>query len=587
MPDPSPARLSLLALHHLWPFLRRQGWLLALWLASLAASSAATLAIPKALGVMIDEGFRHGATIDHAFTLMLLVSVAFGISAAVQFWSVSYLGERVVGDLRTRLYGHLIGLDAGFHDANRSGELLSRLGTDAELLRHVIGTSLPSAIGSGIAGIGSAWLLIATSPRLAAWSLLAIPLAVVPVVMNSRRLAAISRNAQDRLAEANAGATESLAAADTVRAHARERHERTRYATALRRAVAAADRRILVQALITFAAIALVFAVLLIILWRGVHGVLDHDLSVGGLGQFAAYAMVCAMSVGDLAEVWNDVQRAAGGMGRIGDLLARAPAILPPAPPAEPAPVPRPMHDGLRFEHVVFHYPQRPDAPALDGFDLHVRPGETVALVGPSGAGKSTVLSMLLRFHDPSSGRVTADGIDLRAFDPADWRSALALVPQSPTLFAATVADNLRYARLDADDAALRDALRAAHALAFVDDMPQGLDTPLGERGVRLSGGQRQRIAIARAVLANAPVLLLDEATSALDAQSERAIQDALDTLMRGRTTLIVAHRLATVKKADRIVVMDRGRIVAEGTHASLLAEGGLYADLARLQLLS
>ena len=587
MSEPTPARLSLIALRHLWPFLRRQGWLLALWLASLAASSAATLAIPKALGVMIDEGFRHGATIDHAFTLMLLVSLAFGISSAVQFWCVAYLGERVVGDLRTRLYGHLIGLDAGFHDATRSGELLSRLGTDAELLRHVLGSSLPAALSSAVACIGSAWLLIATSPRLAAWTLLAIPLAVIPVAMNSRRLAAISRNAQDRLAAANAGATESLAAADTVRAHARERHERARYAAALRRAVAAADRRIRVQALITFAAIALTYAVLLVILWRGVHGVLDHDLSFGGLGQFAAYAMVCAMSVGDLAEIWNDVQRAAGGMGRIGDLLARPPAILPPAPPVRPAPVPRPMRDGLRFERVVFHYPQRPDAPALDGFDLHVRPGETVALVGPSGAGKSTVLSLLLRFHDPSAGRIRADGIDLRAFDPADWRSALALVPQSPTLFAATVADNLRYARLDADEAALRDALRAAHALAFVDDLPQGLDTLLGERGVLLSGGQRQRIAIARAVLADAPVLLLDEATSALDAQSERAIQNALDTLMQGRTTLVVAHRLATVKKADRIVVIDRGRIVAEGTHARLLAEGGLYADLARLQLLS
>ena len=584
MPAPTPPRVSLVALRHLWPFLRRQGWLLALWLLSLAASSAATLAVPKTLGVMIDEGFRHGATVDHAFTLMLLVSVAFGASAAAQFWCMSYLGERVVGDLRMRLYGHLIGLDAGFHDANRSGELLSRLGTDAELLRHVIGTSLPAAIGSGIAGIGSAWLLIATSPGLAAWSLIAIPLAVIPVLMNGKRIAAVARNAQDRLAEANAGATESLGAVDTVRAHARERHERARYAAALRRAVGAADRRIILQALITFVAVALVFTVLLIVLWRGVRGVIEHDLTVGGLGQFVGYAMVCAMSVGDLAEVWNDVQRAAGGMGRIGDLLARTPAILP---PARPTPVPQPMRGELRFEDVTFHYPQRPDAPALDRFDLHVRPGETVALVGPSGAGKSTVLSLLLRFHDPSSGRVTADGVDLRAFDPAAWRGALALVPQSPTLFAATVAENLRYARLDADDAALVDALRAAHALDFVDALPQGLETTLGERGVLLSGGQRQRIAIARAVLADAPVLLLDEATSALDAQSERAIQDALDSLMHGRTTLVVAHRLATVKKADRIVVMDRGRIVAEGTHASLLAEGGLYADLARLQLLS
>ena len=584
MPTLPPPRLALLVLRNLWPFLRRQGWLLALWLATLAASGAATLTLPHAFGRMLDEGFRRGDVADRAFLLMLGAAIAYGVSSAAQFWSMTYLGERVVADLRTRLYGHLIGLDAGFHDGVRSGELLSRLGSDAELLRNLVGSALPVALGSFIAVVGGVSMLIATSPKLAAWSLLVLPLTAIPVMMNGKRLARIARDAQDRLADANARAAETLAATDTVRAHAREAHERTQYANALRRAVRAADRRIVVQALITFVATALVFVVLLVVLWRGVRGVADHDLTVGGLGQFVAYAMLCGLSFGELVEIWNDVQRAAGGMGRILELLECTPAIVA---PDRPEPLPRPLRGELRFEAVGFRYPSRPGHAALEGFDLHIAPGERVALVGPSGAGKSTVLSLLLRFHDPASGRVLADGVDLRGFDPAAWRGAVALVPQAPTLFAATVAENLRYARLDADDDALRAALRAANALGFVEALPQGLDTPLGERGVLLSGGQRQRIAIARAVLADAPVLLLDEATSALDAQSERAIQEALDALMRGRTTVVVAHRLATVKKADRIVVMDRGGIVAEGTHERLLAQGGLYAELANLQFLS
>ena len=583
MPTPPP-RLALLVLRNLWPFLRRQGWLLALWLATLAASGAATLILPHAFGRMLDAGFQRGDVADRAFGLMFCAAIAYAVGSAAQFWSMTYLGERVVADLRTRLYAHLIGLDAGFHDGVRSGELLSRLGSDAELLRQLVGSALPVALGSAIAVVGGLSMLIVTSPELAAWSLLVLPLSAIPVMINGKRLARIARDAQDRVAEANARAAETLAAADTVRAHAREAHERGRYADALRRAVRAADRRIVVQALITFAATALVFGVLLTVLWRGVRGVVDHDLTVGGLGQFVGYAMLCGLSFGQLIEIWNDVQRAAGGMGRIRELLERTPAILP---PARPEALPRPLRGALRFESVEFRYPSRPGHAALDGFDLQIAPGERVALVGPSGAGKSTVLSLLLRFHDPGAGRVLADGVDLRRFDPAVWRGAVALVPQAPTLFAATVAENLRYARLDADDDALRDALRTANALDFVEALPQGLDTPLGERGVLLSGGQRQRIAIARAVLADAPVLLLDEATSALDAQSERAIQEALDTLMRGRTTVVVAHRLATVKKADRIVVMDRGGIVAEGTHATLLAQGGLYAELANLQFLS
>ena len=580
-PTPTPPRIA--SLRTLWPFLRRQCGLFVAWLLALAAASAATLAMPMAVKVMIDQGFASAAMVDRAFLLMLAAILAYAVAGAVQYWFVSLLGERVVADLRSRLYGHLIGLDPAFHDRNRSGELVSRLGSDAELLRNVVGVTLPSLIGSGIAMIGSLAMLVATSPKLAAWALLALPLTAVPVLMNGKRLARVARTAQDRIGDANALAVEALGAMDTVRAHARESHERGRFASALKLAIAAADRRIRIQAVITFVAIALVFNILLVVLWQGVRAVHTGDISVGDLGQFMAYAAICATAFGSLAEIWNDVQRAAGGMGRIDELLSEAPSIR--APP-NPAPLPRPLRGKLRFEEVGFHYPQRTDTPALQDFDLCVRPGETVALVGPSGAGKSTVLSLLLRFHDPSQGRISVDGVDLRTLDPLAWRDAVALVPQQPTIFAASVADNLRYGRLDADDHALADALRAAHAADFVAELPQGVDTQLGERGARLSGGQRQRIAIARALLKNAPILLLDEATSALDAQSEHAIQLALETLMRGRTTLVIAHRLATVQKADRIVVLDRGRIVAEGTHAQLLAEGGLYADLAKLQLL-
>ncbi len=580
-PAPTPPRIA--SLRTLWPFLCRQGGLFVAWLLALAAASVATLALPMAVKVMLDQGFASAAMVDRAFLLMLAAILAYAVAGAVQYWFVSLLGERVVADLRTRLYGHLIGLDLAFHDRNRSGELVSRLGSDAELLRNVVGVTLPSMIGSGIAMVGSLTMLVATSPTLAAWALLALPLTAVPVLMNGKRLARVARTAQDRIGDANALAVEALGAMDTVRAHARESHERGRFASALELAIAAADRRIRIQAVITFFAIALVFSILLVVLWQGVRAVHTGDISVGDLGQFMAYAAICATAFGSLAEIWNDVQRAAGGMGRIDELLAEAPAIRA---PADPTPLPRPLRGELCFDEVSFRYPQRTDTPALQGFDLRFRPGETVALVGPSGAGKSTVLSLLLRFHDPSQGGISVDGVDLRTLDPLAWRDAVALVPQQPTIFAASVADNLRYGRLDADDDALADALRAAHAADFVAELPQGIHTLLGERGTRLSGGQRQRIAIARALLKNAPILLLDEATSALDAQSEHAIQLALEVLMRGRTTLVVAHRLATVQKADRIVVLDRGCIVAQGTHAQLLAEGGLYADLAKLQLL-
>ena len=439
------------------------------------------------------------------------------------------------------------------------------------------------ALRSSVTVVGSLAMLFVTSPRLAAWSLLGIPLAVLPIIIGARKLRTVARSSQDRIADANSLASETLGAVRTVQAHAREPYERGRFDHALGDAIKAARRRIGAQSLVTASAILLVFGAIVGVLWLGAHDVIDGRLSAGTLGQFVLYALIGGGSVGALAEVWNELQRAAGGMGRIGELLQEDIEIRA---PAQPHVLPQPLRGQIQFEDVVFHYPQRPDQAALDHFNLHVRPGETVALVGPSGAGKSTVLSMLLRFHDPAAGRICVDGIDVRQVDPAELRAQLALVPQQPTLFAASARDNIRYGRLQASDAEVEDAARAAEADGFLRALPHGYDSELGERGARLSGGQQQRVAIARALLKDAPILLLDEATSALDAQSEYGVQQALERLMAGRTTLVIAHRLATVLKADRIVVMDQGRIVAEGTHAQLLAEGGLYAELARLQFI-
>jgi len=571
------------SLRTLWPFVARHRGLFAAWLAALALSSSATLSLPVAVRYMIDRGFGGGAMINQAFAVLFAVAVVLALGTAARFFFVSLLGEKVVADLRERLYAHLVGLDPAFHDRSRSGELVSRLSADAELLRSVIGTTMSVALRSSVTVVGSLVMLFVPSPRLAAYSLVGIPLSVLPIVLGARRLEKASRASQDRVADANALAAESLGAVRTVQAYAREPYERARFGEALRVAVATARRRIAAQSLVTAVAIVLVFGAIVLVLWSGAHDVVAGTMSAGTLGQFVLYALIGGGSVGALAEVWNELQRAAGGMGRISELLNEQPAI---AAPAQPRPLPRPVRGAIRFEGVRFHYPERADTPALDGFDLEVHPGETVALVGPSGAGKSTVLSLLLRFHDPQSGRVLLDGIDLRELDPADLRAQVALVAQQPVLFAASAMDNIRYGRLEASDEEVRAAAAAAEADGFISALPRGYASELGERGARLSGGQQQRVAIARALLKDAPVLLLDEATSALDAQSERAVQHALENLMRGRTTLVVAHRLATVLRADRIVVMDQGRIVAEGTHEQLLAQGGLYAELAKLQFL-
>ena len=581
--DSKPAKAPVGSLRALWPYVMRQRGLFVAWLLALACSSAATLTLPVAFRQMIDHGFSSGTNIDRTFSLVFVVVVVLALATAARFFFVSLLGERVVADLRNRLYAHLIGLDAEFHDRTRSGELVSRLTADAELLRSVVGSSMSVALRSTVTVLGSLVMLFVTAPKLAAWAMLGIPLAVLPIVLGGRRLQKIARDGQDRIADANTHAAEALGAVKTVQAHAREPFERDRFGRAIAVAVATAKKRIGWQALVTALAIVLIFGAVTLVLWTGAHDVIAGRMTAGTLGQFVFYALIGGGSVGALAEVWNELQRAAGGMGRINDLLVEEAKVQA---PAQPVALPQPLRGEVRFDDVTFHYPARPDRPALEQFNLRVSPGETVALVGPSGAGKSTVFSLLLRFHDPDSGTVDVDGHDIRTLDPAELRDAIALVPQSPTIFAASAADNIRYGRLEASDAEVEAAARAAEALDFIRALPDGFGEQLGERGARLSGGQQQRIAIARTLLKDSPILLLDEATSALDAQSERAVQTALEHLMEGRTTLVIAHRLATILKADRIVVMDRGRIVAEGTHEQLLAQDGLYAELAKLQFL-
>jgi ATP-binding cassette subfamily B protein len=570
-------------LRRLLPFLSAYRGLVAGWLGFLLVSSTATLALPQAVRVMIDRGFANAdtATINASFLGLFGVATVLAIATAGRFFCVSLLGERVAADLRRRLFDHLLTLDQAFFEKTRSGELVSRLAADTELVQTVVGSTLSVALRSTVTLLGATVLMILSSPHLAGLSALVIPAVVLPIVVFGRRVQRLSRESQDRIADTSAVASESLNATHTVQAYTREPEESTRYATAVTRALATAKRRIAMTGSLTAMVILLTFGAIPLVLWAGAKAVIAGTIAAGVLSQFVLYAILAGGSVGALTEVWGGILRAAGALGRIGELLETRAEI---ASPASPTMLSKPIRGAIRFEHVEFRYPSRPDRAALHDLSLAVEPGETVALVGPSGAGKTTVFQLLLRFYDPQQGRITLDGVDLRVLALPDLRGSFALVPQDPVLFGASAADNIGFGRSGADADAIVAAAQAAEAHEFLDTLPERYETYLGERGVRLSGGQQQRVAIARALLRDAPILLLDEATSSLDAQSEHAVQHALERLMQGRTTLVIAHRLATVQRADRIVVMDGGRIVAQGTHAELVQAGGLYAELARLQ---
>ena len=577
--EPAPTPRPINTLKGLLPFLKPHKHLLAFWLLALSLSSSATLFFPVAIKHLVDQGFSKNGDIDRWFLLLFGVASLLALATAARFYFVSLLGERVIADLRKQLYAHLIRLDQRFFHETRSGELISRLSADAELLRTVLGSSMSIALRSAITVIGSAVMMVITNPRLGAYVLIGIPLMVLPMVLSGRGVRGASKNSQDRLADANARASETFNAVHTVQSFVRETYETGRFTAAIDFALAAARKRIGLQSTLTAFAILIIFGGITLILWSGARSVVSGSMSAGTLTQFVFYAMIGAGSVGALAEVWAEVQRAAGGMSRIADLFEEHSALTV----TENAPV-RDGKQAIHFDRIEFRYPSRPDDKALHDFTLSIQPGETVALVGPSGAGKSTVFQLLLRFYDPQHGVIRLGDLPLPALALADLRRQIALVPQDPVIFGGSARDNIRYGNLDADDDAVKRACIAAEAWEFIQTLPEGLDSELGEHGARLSGGQQQRIVIARALLKDAPILLLDEATSALDAQSERAVQVALEHLMQGRTTLVIAHRLATVLKADRIVVMDKGRVIATGTHQSLMAENGLYAELARLQ---
>jgi ATP-binding cassette subfamily B protein len=575
-----PTSKSINTLKGLMPFLKPHSQLVISWLLALSISSSATLFFPIAIKHLVDQGFSQNGSIDRWFLLLFGVAVVLALATAARFYFVSLLGEKVIADLRKKLYAHLIQLDQQFFHDTRSGELISRLSADAELLRTVLGSSMSIALRSGITVIGSATMMVVTNPQLGGFVLVGIPLIILPMVLSGRSVRGASKNSQDRLADANARASESFNAIHTVQSYVREAFESQRFFSAIDFALIAARKRIRMQSLLTACAIMIIFGGVTLILWSGARNVVSGSMSAGTLTQFVFYAMLGAGSVGALAEVWAEVQRAAGGMTRIADLLTQQSRIHTPISRLASLPT---VQGQIAFKHVSFHYPSREQSALVD-FSLHIKAGETVALVGPSGAGKSTVFQLLLRFYDPQSGQICIDEHILQRLPPAQLRGQIAIVPQDPFIFSGTARENIHYGHLDASEADIIQACQSAEAWGFIQALPKGLDSELGEHGARLSGGQQQRLAIARALLKNAPILLLDEATSALDAQSERAVQIALEHLMQGRTTLVIAHRLATVLKADRIVVMDQGRIIATGTHQSLMAENGLYAELARLQ---
>lgn len=582
-PQPRAQKPGLRPLRVLLPFVRPYRRQIVYALIALAVAAAATLTLPVAVRAMIDGGFaaRNAAAIDRYFLAFFAVAVVMGVSAALRFYWVSWLGERVVADVRKAVYTHVVRMSPEFFETTRTGEVLSRLNTDTTLIQTVVGSSASVALRSAVMLAGSAVLLVVTSPRLAALMAFVIPLVLLPIILFGRRVRRLSRESQDRIADFSAVADETINAVQTVQAFTAEVSESGRFGTAVDDAFATARRRIAFRAGLAATVILFVFGAISFVLWNGASDVIAGGMTAGTLGQFVLYAVMTASSTAALSEVWGEVQRAAGATERIAELLAAQSSI---ANPLEARPMVEPARGELVFADVGFHYPSRPEDPVLRDMNLRVRPGETVALVGPSGAGKTTIIQLLLRFFDVTSGRITFDGVDVREADLAALRGRFGLVPQETVIFSANALENIRYSRPEASDEQVFEAARAAHADEFITALPDGYRTHLGERGVRLSGGQRQRIAIARALLKDPPVLLLDEATSSLDAISETLVQEALELLMQNRTTVVIAHRLATVKKADRIIVLEHGRVVAEGAHQQLLARGGLYAELAELQ---
>jgi ATP-binding cassette, subfamily B, bacterial len=580
---------SLAAFRGLLPFLKpyRKRFLVAG--VALVVAAASTLAIPYAFKQMIDLGFgasagvRSAAHVNEVFLALFAVATVLALATAARFYSVSWLGERVTADIRSAVYSHVVQQSPEFFETTRTGEVLSRLTTDTTLIQSVVGTSISMALRNVLLFLGGLVMLFITSPKLSSIIIGLLVLTVLPIVMFGRRVRKLSRDSQDRVADASAMAGEILNAMPTVQAFTHENLEAQRFGGSVEGAFSTAMRRIQARAFLTMLAIVLVFGTIVFVLWLGAHAVLEGSMTGGDLGQFILYASIVAGAIGALSEVMGEAQRAAGATERLLELLAVRSDIQN---PAQPQALPARAANGaaLSLADVSFSYPSRPETLALDHVTLDIRPGETVAVVGPSGAGKTTLFQMLLRFYDPQSGAIRLDGTDIRLLDLHTLRGAIGIVPQDTVIFSADAMENIRYGRADATDQEVIQAARLAAAHEFIERLPHGYKSFLGERGVRLSGGQRQRIAIARALLKNPPLLLLDEATSALDAESERLVQGALEAAMVGRTTIIIAHRLATVQRADRIIVMEDGKIVETGTHQSLVALGGIYANLAALQ---
>ena len=582
--EPAPKSRSLAPLRMVFGTALQYPRQIALALVALFITSAATLAIPYRFKVIIDEAFSGGADpeqIGHAFQYLLMIVAILGLGTALRFYFVSWIGERVVADIRLKVQENLLRLSPGFYEVNSPKEISSRMTSDTAVIENVVGTTVSVALRNTLTGIGGIGFLVYLAPSLTLGLLIGIPLIIIPIVFFGRKIRAVSRSSQDRIADVGAYVTEVLSAMKIVQSFGQEGRENERFASVVESTFDTARRRILLRAAMTTVVILLVFGGVVLVMWRGALAVAAGEISGGTIAAFVLTGGLVAGALGALTEVYGDLLRGAGAASRLAELLDARPEI---APPARPERLPEPARGSLSFRNVTFRYPARPEAAALKDFTLEIEPGETVAIVGPSGAGKSTIFQLVERFYDPQGGTIRIDGVPLTSADPAEIRSRIALVPQVGVLFSANARDNLRYGKWDATDAEIWQAARAANAESFLRALPLGLDTHLGEGGTQLSGGQQQRVAIARALLRDAPILLLDEATSALDAESEQLVQQALEGLMQNRTTLVIAHRLATVRAANRIVVLDEGRIVEQGTHDALTRAGGLYARLARLQ---